>query len=1162
MKYLLSLSIRTQMIILIVVMSLAPLGIIVYSALEELKHDKHNAWLTAERLCNEVGNQQNVLLSGAEQLMNSLAYIPSIQNRDAGGASKLFSDLLRKNPQISNIAILDTTGLIWASGVPLSGITMGNDRRFFQNAIATGNFSSGEYTVGRILKKSSIQFGYPIRDNSGKIRFVAIVAFALDSYNQLLRMSKMPDNTSLVLIDHKGAILFDATAPEFIGKMDKPEIFRKMSEGADKGNFETTGNTGKNRYFSYQKIRMDSEQTPYMYVRTGILKNSVSQKIRKDLLLNVGAMISIMLLIIGLAMYLSKRFIVDKIIALQNAAQQVGKGNLGVQVADCVSGAELGELGNAFDEMSLRLAETFRKRRQIEESLRVSEARYRNFFDKNKSVMLVVDPEIGRIVDANPAACSYYGWSREELISKEIYEINTFSQEDVVAEMALAKNQNRDHFFFRHRRADGTIRDVEVYSGPVQTNDKTLLLSIVHDITERKEAEKALTHSHDLMRYIIEHNRCAIAVHDRELKYVYVSQRYLQDYRVKEQDVIGKHHYDVFPDLPRKWREVHQKALAGEISSAEDDPYVREDGAMDWTRWECRPWYEADGSIGGIIIYTEVITERKRAEEDLRQAKAAAEAANVAKSQFLANMSHEICTPMNGVIGLIDLLLVTELTEEQRRYAELARQSGRNMVHLISDILEFSKIEAHKIELETRDFDLLAETNATIKLLSLRAQEKGVLLVSLINPDVPLLLKGDAGRLRQIITNLIGNAIKFTAKGSISLHISKDAEDEYCSTLRFLVRDSGIGIAPEKLESIFEPFTQADGSTTRKYGGTGLGLTISRQLAELMGGTVGVESVEGDGSTFWFTVVLGKQEESGPDQSNYPVTAEQIESPLPKMATAHSTRLLLAEDDSTNQMVTQSILVKYGYQVDVAGNGDEVLWLLEQNDYALVLMDCMMPVMNGYDATAVIRDPNSSVRNHAIPVIALTANAMREDRDSCLAAGMDDYLSKPLDVNDLLAVIEKWTTSLSMLGTGSGFDSVYGIGPETIAGGEKEAGCSTSAVFDLDEFVDRSLGDMDVSRDVAAVFIESATKCIESIHTAQAASDANALRRSAHKLKGSAANLSLPLLSEIAGMIEADAETGAFDKAGQLLPELELRFEQAQYVLKEMLFAPQGKADQ
>ncbi len=422
------------------------------------------------------------------------------------------------------------------------------------------------------------------------------------------------------------------------------------------------------------------------------------------------------------------------------------------------------------------------------------------------------------------------------------------------------------------------------------------------------------------------------------------------------------------------------------------------------------------GTNWDITFQKEVADELRMSNRQLEQAtrravELAAESANAnaAKSQFLANMSHEIRTPMNGVIGMTGLLMETELTAEQREYLQTVLSSGESLLAVINDILDFSKIEAGKLDLEILDFSLPALLENVRQLLWVKAREKGLQLTCRIDAEVPVWLRGDSGRLRQILLNLGGNAVKFTTRGDVVLRACLDREDAHAAVIRFSVEDDGIGISPDRQAHIFTPFTQGDSSTTRKYGGTGLGLAISRQLVSLMGGQIGVESAPGSGSRFWFTAVFEKTAESSAHLPNAgpPLVKEKTKEYV-SVAPMRRGRLLIAEDNIVNQKVALAILKKLGYQADAVSNGKEALAALRKHSYDLVLMDCQMPEMDGYEAAALIREPQSGIRNHQIPIIALTAHAMKGDRDKCLSGGMNDYISKPVKITMVAEVLEKW----------------------------------------------------------------------------------------------------------------------------------------------------------
>jgi PAS domain S-box-containing protein len=525
--------------------------------------------------------------------------------------------------------------------------------------------------------------------------------------------------------------------------------------------------------------------------------------------------------------------------------------------------------------------------------------------------------------------------------------------------------------------------------------EKSSAADLSWDVTERHLLSTLMDNLPDLIYF-----------KDRESRFTAVNRLFLYRAGFKDQsEIIGKTDKDLYAD------EHAFAALADEqkiIATGQPIVGVEEkecwpDGHETWVSTTKVPWRDASGNVIGTFGLSRDITARKLGEKNLKAANEAAEKADRAKSEFLANMSHEIRTPMNGVIGMTGLLLDSDLDSQQREVAESIRTSADTLLKIINDILDFSKIETGKLTFQILNFDLIEAVEGTLDMLTERAQLKEIKLVGTILPRTPTRLRGDPGRLRQILTNLIGNAIKFTETGEVVVRVSKERETETYAVLRFEVQDTGIGISPEAQPRLFQPFSQADGSLTRKYGGTGLGLAISKQLVEMMQGQIGVQSRQGRGSTFWFTAQLEKQASTLLGPSTTPRTlARALIAPSLR---SQQIRVLIAEDNTVNQRVTFGQLKKLGYSADVVPDGLAVLRALDRTHYDIILMDCQMPEMDGYEATQRIR-----ARTGDFPqphIIAMTAHAMQGDREKCLAVGMNDYISKPVQLKTLAVALAR-----------------------------------------------------------------------------------------------------------------------------------------------------------
>jgi len=906
----------------------------------------------------------------------------------------------------------------------------------------------------------------------------------------------------------------------------------------------------------------------------------------------------------------------------------------------------------------------------------------------------------GTITDANDEFCRISGYSREELIGRNHRMLNSghHPREFWRDMFATLSRTGVWQGTICNRAKDGSLYWVQSTNVAFRDENEriTRYVSLRTDVTDRVRAQEALREREERLRFLADTVPPIVWTANPAGDVDYLNARW---HEYTGLPISHSLNWDwaavIHPDDASRCLEVWSECLRTGESFGYEYRMRRADGAY---RWHLVRGLARRDERGRIIQWVGTCTDiddHRRAQAEVEEARLAADAASLAKSQFLAHMSHEIRTPLNGVTGMIDLIMGTDLTEQQRRFASLAKSSADSLTSLISDVLDLSKIEAGKLELQVVNFDLHATIEDVIDLLAPRAAAKNLELAGHFQHDVPRLFKGDPDRLRQIVVNLVNNAVKFTETGAVTVNVTLDDASDELATVRVTVSDTGIGIPPDQMDRLFKSFSQVDTSSTRRFGGTGLGLVISRQLAELMGGRIGVASEPGRGSTFWFTVRLQSQPQDadrprapaidprslrvlavddndvlreilhrqitswGLDaataadghealemlrsavSSGSPFRVAIVDSDMPGMSgielarairsqaeitatvliilatndadidlraarelgfdglivkpvrqsqlfdgimnaiaaaapssertatgpPAPSTRpaaatpvarrrdihVLVAEDNMVNRIVVAEMLKRSGCKCDAVENGREAVEAVFERRYDLVLMDCQMPEMDGFEATHAIRQrearaETSGERAGRIPIVALTANAIKGDRERCIEAGMDEYLSKPIDPQKLQAVIDQVLTEPSPATLRPGHDSptgsssTPGVAPSKTYGQAPAGGDERStAPLDVQALLDRCMRDVSVIIAVLERFEAQASDDLQRLTACIDERDARSTANIAHALKGAAGTISASTLCNVAAELEQMASAGDLDDAAARLGQL--RFE-------------------
>jgi PAS domain S-box-containing protein len=777
-----------------------------------------------------------------------------------------------------------------------------------------------------------------------------------------------------------------------------------------------------------------------------------------------------------------------------------------------------------------------KKRRKAEEDMHELTEEYRDLYDNAPDMYVSVDAKTARVLQCNQTLADKTGYSRKEIVGSliaDLYHQDCLSERELVFAKFITTGTVVNAELMLKRR-DGTPIPVILNISAIRNERGEIIQSRSswRDISDRKEAELKRHASLKLLEAILESTGNGILVTSEYGNAIRSNSQFAKMWDIPAGMIETGDEKAMLAHVMEQLVDPQQFINGVEAQYSKHDEEMLDllefkDGRV-FERSSCSMLTEG-GLLGRVWSFYD-ISERNWLERDLLAAKEQAEAASLAKSEFFATMSHEIRTPLNGVLGMVDLLLVTELDDYQQKYAETIAISGGLLLTILNNILDFSKIEAGQLSLDKSPFDLREMLEEVTAVFIPQVQKQQLeLAIYFMPPDLPTQLFGDSARIRQVLTNLIGNSCKFTKKGGVTLSVILKKESSDGFFLRFAVQDTGIGISKEQQQKLFQPFVQADSSTTRKYGGTGLGLVIVKRLVELMGGCMGLESKPGHGSTFWFDIVLGHYNKE-PTLSYKPVEkVDKIDFSVNRPAVRFpDVQILVAEDFEINRDVILGMLNNMGCQVDWVENGQDASEVLKEKSYNLIFMDLHMPKIDGFQATAAIRQREKAAGlSSRIPIIALTADAMSGDREKCLASGMDDYIAKPYKAEDLVRIIHKWAHSTA--------DNV-----EAVVVDEPSKADTESASGPIDHGVLETLR-KDLGGDINLVlrkFLEKIPVTIKAIVVAVEGNDPTSLAESAHRLKGGGRTIGANEMADLCLELEKIGKGGDISRAMELVPRL------------------------